>query len=309
MVIHGVVGAIKKDQISKAKLIDLTGRVFGRLTVISCCENRDAAGTVWLCQCICGKTTEVSACNLKAMHTTSCGCFNLENITTHGQSKTLQYRLYMSAKHRAIKDGLPMNITLEDIDIPEFCPITGVRITSGNGSIETNSPTLDKIVPPLGYVLGNVAVISSRANRIKSDGTPEEWYNIFIGLNSKCAIYQENSDISEGVVTKISKNKVKSAKQNASRKCVPFDLTEAHIQPLLKKYCPLLGIPLDYSTANHPTSQNKPSIDRIVPSLGYVFKNVQIVSSRANRLKSDASFQEISNLCDYLDKHLQKESK
>lgn len=37
-----------------------------------------------------------------------------------------------------------------------------------------NSPSLDKLIPDLGYVKGNVAVISWRANRFKSDGTLEE---------------------------------------------------------------------------------------------------------------------------------------
>jgi hypothetical protein len=36
------------------------------------------------------------------------------------------------------------------------------------------SPSLDKINPELGYVPGNVAIISYRANRIKNNGTAEE---------------------------------------------------------------------------------------------------------------------------------------
>lgn len=37
-----------------------------------------------------------------------------------------------------------------------------------------NSPSLDKIVPELGYVKGNIVVVSLRANQIKSDATIEE---------------------------------------------------------------------------------------------------------------------------------------
>jgi hypothetical protein len=36
------------------------------------------------------------------------------------------------------------------------------------------SPELDRIVPSLGYVKGNVLVVSRRANRIKTDATVEE---------------------------------------------------------------------------------------------------------------------------------------
>lgn len=35
-------------------------------------------------------------------------------------------------------------------------------------------PTIDRIIPALGYVPGNIVVISHRANRMKSDGTAEE---------------------------------------------------------------------------------------------------------------------------------------
>jgi hypothetical protein len=41
-----------------------------------------------------------------------------------------------------------------------------------------SSPTLDKFYPKKGYVKGNIQVISWRANRMKSDGTPEDWIKI-----------------------------------------------------------------------------------------------------------------------------------
>ena len=44
----------------------------------------------------------------------------------------------------------------------------------GNGKIVPESPSLDRIVPHLGYIEGNVAVISSRANNIKSYATWQE---------------------------------------------------------------------------------------------------------------------------------------
>lgn len=54
---------------------DLTGRVFGRLTVIDLLDKRDNFGrTVWLCRCSCGKQCNVTGFNLSSGHTTSCGC-------------------------------------------------------------------------------------------------------------------------------------------------------------------------------------------------------------------------------------------
>lgn len=84
-------------------------------------------------------------------------------------------RLLTQAKHRAKKRGLPFNIELEDIPIPAYCPVLGIPIhTSGRRGNCANSPSIDRIIPSLGYVKGNVLVVSVQANRIKTNATPEE---------------------------------------------------------------------------------------------------------------------------------------
>ena len=42
-----------------------------------------------------------------------------------------------------------------------------------------NSPTIDRIVPELGYVKGNVVVVSAKANRIKNDATITEILSVY----------------------------------------------------------------------------------------------------------------------------------
>lgn len=79
-----------------------------------------------------------------------------------------------SAKYRAKRDGTPFSITRDDIVIPEFCPILGYRLSKSTGGRACNaSPSLDKVVPSLGYVPGNVRVISVEANRLKDANTVE----------------------------------------------------------------------------------------------------------------------------------------
>ncbi len=79
------------------------------------------------------------------------------------------------ARKRAKKFNLPCTITEDDIMIPEFCPILGIRLVRGSTDDNRDAcPSLDRILPDLGYVLGNIAVISYRANRLKNDGTIEE---------------------------------------------------------------------------------------------------------------------------------------
>jgi hypothetical protein len=82
-------------------------------------------------------------------------------------------RLLRSAAYRAKKKGLEFNLKLEDIVLPGVCPVLRLRFTVEGGRQPT-SYSLDRIDNSLGYVRGNVAVISFRANAIKGDATPEE---------------------------------------------------------------------------------------------------------------------------------------
>lgn len=84
--------------------------------------------------------------------------------------------LMLAARYRAKRDNIPFDLCVEDIHIPECCPILGVALEQSHGGSGggPNSPSLDRIVPKLGYVRGNIQVISGLANRLKTDATPEE---------------------------------------------------------------------------------------------------------------------------------------
>ena len=58
--------------------------------------------------------------------------------------------LVSSAKQRARKEGLPFALTTADISVPELCPLLGVKMVRGG----PYAPSIDKIIPSLGYVLG-----------------------------------------------------------------------------------------------------------------------------------------------------------
>lgn len=59
--------------------------------------------------------------------------------------------------------------------IPETCPVLGIPLFPGIGrGPQHNAPTLDRIVPDLGYVPGNIRVMSHLANSMKRDATPEQ---------------------------------------------------------------------------------------------------------------------------------------
>jgi len=83
-------------------------------------------------------------------------------------------RLWVTARRRAAEQGLPFDIEKKDVVIPSVCPILGIPLIMGKGKSGNNSANLDKIVPSLGYVKGNVQVISNKANSVKSDLDREE---------------------------------------------------------------------------------------------------------------------------------------
>ena len=57
-----------------AKPLDITGRRFGRLTALKRLDIKSTTSYKWLCQCDCGKTTQVSVANLTGGSVKSCGC-------------------------------------------------------------------------------------------------------------------------------------------------------------------------------------------------------------------------------------------
>lgn len=90
------------------------------------------------------------------------------------RNRTPERSIFYAARVRAKKSGLEFNITLEDIKIPEFCPVLGIPLAKSKGKLSDGSPILDRRDNSLGYVKGNVFVISNKANRCKSDLTFEE---------------------------------------------------------------------------------------------------------------------------------------
>jgi hypothetical protein len=83
----------------------------------------------------------------------------------------LRLVLFEQAKQRAKKKNLPFNITIDDIIIPEVCPLLEISLMQKpygeRTGFQMNSPSLDRIEPKLGYVKGNVMVISMKANAMK----------------------------------------------------------------------------------------------------------------------------------------------
>jgi len=102
------------------------------------------------------------------------------NVEKTRETKT-RYRLlnrertlWLSAKRRARDNNLKFDIELSDVVIPDVCPYLGTTITNVLGTDNISNPSIDRIIPELGYVKGNIEVISKLANMMKSSASKEQ---------------------------------------------------------------------------------------------------------------------------------------
>lgn len=82
-------------------------------------------------------------------------------------------------------------------------------------------------------------------------------------------------------------------KARAKRNNVPFSLDYNDI--VWPTHCPVLGIELNRIERDHC-----PSFDRVDPSKGYIKGNVFIISNRANRMKQEATLENLEALVCYV---------
>jgi hypothetical protein len=84
---------------------------------------------------------------------------------------------YQNAKKRALKKKVPFAITVDYLrDIfPEdgLCPVLRIPLNWGKKTGSQDSPSLDRIIPQLGYVEDNLIWVSELVNRVKSDASPD----------------------------------------------------------------------------------------------------------------------------------------
>ncbi len=95
------------------------------------------------------------------------------NLKTY-KSKYPKRYLLNAAKGRAKKNGIPFDLTEEDIEIPKICPIFKKPFVYTIGGRHDFTPSLDRVDNTKGYVKENVIVISWKANDLKSNATIKE---------------------------------------------------------------------------------------------------------------------------------------
>lgn len=97
------------------------------------------------------------------------------------QKHGVLYYIAQGAKRRAKKAGRTYSLDLSKLEMPKYCPITGIELAypTSDTKLDSQGPrvdsvSLDRIDNDVGYTNENVRVISYSANRIKGDMTREQ---------------------------------------------------------------------------------------------------------------------------------------
>ena len=209
-------------------------------------------------------------------------------------------RMANSARERSRRDGTLCTITKNDIVIPDFCPILGIPLKRGDRTEHDSAPSLDRIIPENGYILGNVNVISYRANRLKNNGTSLEHRLISAWMTnlSHNSFAEDEQDLE-----KSRKEMLIASRRRAKKLTLAFDIQTDDIK--IPYICPVLGIPLEPGKGRSSRHEGSPTLDRIDSDKGYVKGNIAVISYRANRIKNDGTAEEHLKIANWMDSMLQ----
>ena len=94
---------------------------------------------------------------------------NKEYYKTNADACTLNL-----IRNRARRKGIHFDLELKDILGVTHCPVFGWELKRSQGKAQSDSPSVDRKIPELGYVKGNIQILSQKANTMKQDATPEE---------------------------------------------------------------------------------------------------------------------------------------
>lgn len=178
-------------------LRDLTGQVFGRLTVIVRSGTNKDKKAVWLCRCACGNTKEVLSERLcLSNNTRSCGCLKTESQRTRAvvmqranvKPGAARNKILWAYRDNARKRSVDFFLSLVEFDallggLCHYCgagPSNEARAASGE-LLRYNG--IDRVDPTKGYTGDNCVSCCRRCNWMKCDSTAAAFISHVAAIN------------------------------------------------------------------------------------------------------------------------------
>lgn len=90
-------------------------------------------------------------------------------------------------------------------------------------------------------------------------------------------------------------------RSECKQKGLQFDLTLEYLESIWTDKCPVFGTPMKIGTGSRGDGYNS-HLDRIDPLKGYVIGNVAWISGRANRIKYNASADDLRKIADWMER-------
>ncbi len=162
--------------------VDLTGREFGYLTVLSDTGLRKSRRPIWLCRCSCGNECNILGRYLTNGDTKSCGCYAQGNAHNRDAVGEITLSFWTPIVRQAKRRGIPFEITREQawalfLQQERKCALTGVKLTLSTNIRDQRgmqTASLDRTKNELGYTLSNVQWVHKRINIMKNVVSNEE---------------------------------------------------------------------------------------------------------------------------------------
>lgn len=163
------------------KLIDLTGKRFGRLVVIKKSEERTPSNKVaWVCRCDCGNVVTRSGDTLRGGHTSSCGCLAHEAHLMAG-AKLQKHRVSRLIDLTGQRFGR-LSVIERAPNSPGGSAMWRCKCDCGKETITTTA----KLRNGHTRSCGCLGLEHATQAKIKHGATHERLYNVWAAMKQRC---------------------------------------------------------------------------------------------------------------------------
>lgn len=120
------------------------------------------------------------------------------------------------------------------------------------------------------------------------------------GLDKRCKSCRKE-EARKGRLNNYFVQYTRGKKSECKKKGIPFDLDAEYLESIWTGVCPIFNVEL-HKAVEGMGSHKSAHLDRLNPDLGYIKGNVSWISCRANRIKYNASIEELKQIVDWMER-------